>query len=206
MNINEKSQCRHKEAESAGIALKVISLVFCFLFGIFTICNVILIVKGKVNPYEPASLCGYCPVIVNSDAMEGNSVDCVFSGDFAFIEKIDFNDRKSDDVLVYRAGDRLVLGRIVGRYESNGVTYYNVKGDNMENIYYHSLTEENFFGKIGWVIPKLGYIANFIMSPLGLVLFVLIPFMACCWIICVEIRDIIRIKKLMKTENDNLNI
>jgi signal peptidase len=168
--------------------LRVLSLLLTVFFGILTVLNIVLIVKSWIYPDVPPTVFGYNASVVNTDVMESDRVDAIFSGDLAFLKKTSYENVKIGDIAVYLHKDTVIVGRIA---EANSNGTYRITCDSAEyrHMVFPTLTEDNHFGKIVGRIPHLGAFARFMLSIPGMILFIFIPFLICLYIFILEVRD-----------------
>ena len=70
----------------------------------------------------------------------------------------------------------VVTHRIVGKTSLDvKQSYYTTKGDNNPVPDMKSVATKNVYGKVMFIIPKLGYIQNFLSQPAHFILCILIP-------------------------------
>ena len=100
-------------------------------------------------------LFGYNPLLVISGSMEPT----LKVGGLLYYEKIDINDFKEKDILVYELKDHIISHRVVEHLDNGFIT----KGD-ANNSYDSSIVNDNqVLGRgTNWSIPLLGYYADFI--------------------------------------------
>lgn len=100
-------------------------------------------------------LFGYNPLVVISGSMEPT----LKVGGLLYYEKIDINDFKEKDILVYELKDHIISHRVVEHLDNGFIT----KGD-ANNSYDSSIVNDNqVLGRgTNWSIPLLGYYADFI--------------------------------------------
>lgn len=100
-------------------------------------------------------LFGYNPLVVISGSMEPT----LKVGGLLYYEKIDINDFKEKDILVYELKDHIISHRVVEHLDNGFIT----KGD-ANNSYDSSIVSDNqVLGRgTNWSIPFLGYYADFI--------------------------------------------
>lgn len=100
-------------------------------------------------------LFGYNPLVVISGSMEPT----LKVGGLLYYEKIDINDFKEKDIIVYELKDHIISHRVVEHLDNGFIT----KGD-ANNSYDSSIVNDNqVLGRgTNWSIPLLGYYADFI--------------------------------------------
>ena len=99
-------------------------------------------------------LWGYHPLVIVSGSME----PILKVGGLMYYEKIDLNDFKTGDILVYRTKEHIVSHRVVKKLNSSFIT----KGD-VNDIVDGEVYNQNVLGRgTNFSIPLLGYFADFI--------------------------------------------
>lgn len=190
-NNNKKSQ---KILTGAGIFL-------CVVLGFLLICNLIIIVKGTLNPDRPPSVFGTTPMVVLSGSMSGDAEDHIETGDLIFVDKAEFDELKTGDVIAFmNTGSKTVTThRIITVSENeDGEPAFITKGDANNVSDAEPVTEEMLVGRYKFRIPKVGDFALFLHKPLGMLLFIGVP------LLLFIIYDIVRRQKYLKTEKDEI--
>ena len=105
---------------------------------------------------------------------------------------------KVGDIIIFHSpvNEKLMTHRVIEVVEQSALQFQ-TKGDTNEDADPFILSAENIVGKAWFYIPGLGYITQFIKTPLGFMLTVLIPGLA---VIVMEIRYIIHLLKEQETE------
>ena len=67
------------------------------------------------------------------------------------------------------------MHRIYKIYALNNCFLYQTKGDNNSVADKNSVVTDNIYGKVMIIIPKLGFVKNFVSKPLNVILLILIP-------------------------------
>lgn len=112
----------------------------------------------------------------------------------AIVIKRDNNDKyKIGDIISffsteYDRDGMVVTHRVVDKKSEGTTSEYITKGDNNPVADGNSVNTNNVYGKVMFIIPKLGYIQNFLSKPRNLAICLLIP------ALLVVILDMIRIK------------
>lgn len=102
-------------------------------------------------------LWGKKPLIIISGSME----PILKVGGILYYEKINLNDFKKDDILVYRLNEHIVSHRIVNINEYG----FETKGDNNNSNDSYIVDKNNVIGRgNNWSIPYIGYYADFIYN------------------------------------------
>lgn len=134
--------------------------------------SVYTMVQSRNNPGQVPSILGYKPMSVLTGSMRPE----LEPGDMIFARETNPEQIRADDVITYRVSqDILVTHRVVDVVQDDGKLYFRTKGD-ANNVEDNALvTQEQLVGRLAFNIPKGGYIANFIRSPLGFALLILLP-------------------------------
>ena len=85
---------------------------------------------------------------------------------------------KNDTITFYSEEGRIVTHRIVSVSQENYQTKFITKGDANRSEDDASILKETIVGKVIFVVPKIGYLVNFIKSIPGLIILVFIPALA----------------------------
>ncbi len=145
--------------KNAGFLILVLALMGLLAIGIFF----------RVQGQEPV-IFGYKIVIVTSGSMEP-----VFqAGSIILINTQAEPPFEVGDVVMFAQDDdpdMNITHRIIDTYESEGVRYYQTKGDNNLVADQEEITNENIFGAYAnFTLPYLGYFFSFIRSREGMLL------------------------------------
>ena len=102
-------------------------------------------------------LWGKKPLVIISGSME----PILKVGGILYYEKINLDDFKKDDILVYRLNEHIVSHRIVNIDEYG----FETKGDNNNSNDSYIVDKNNVIGRgNNWSIPYIGYYADFIYN------------------------------------------
>ena len=100
---------------------------------------------------------GKNPLVVISGSMEPT----LKVGGILYYEKIDLNDFKEGDILVYELNEHTISHRIVDITDNGFLT----KGDNNNSIDTYEVENMQVIGKgTNWSIPYIGYYAYFVYN------------------------------------------
>ena len=142
------------------------------LCSILFVSGVILI-NSYIKPNEVPSFFGWKPFIVLSGSMETQ----IMTGDVAVVKKIDANELKENDIIAFKDDDNIVIThRIIEIIkDENGNTKYKTKGDNNNDEDDGFVRPEQIEGIYKFRIGKLGNLALFVQTPVGMVICISIP-------------------------------
>ncbi len=147
-------------------------IVMIILCGILFTSGVIL-VNSYIRPNEVPSFFGWKPFIVLSGSMETQ----IMTGDIVVVKEVNTNDLKENDIIAFKDNEDIVVThRIVEIVkEDDGNIKYKTKGDNNniedDGYVYPNQVEGIYKFRVG----KLGNLALFIQTPVGMVVCISIP-------------------------------
>lgn len=141
---------------------------------------------------------GYSSSIIMSGSME----PAVQVGSIVITQKIDVDNVKAGDIIVFHRSDSKTLHRVVDKIVEDDSYYFKTKGDANEDPDPWIVQPEQVQGALLLNIPYYGYLLYYAGTPIGFVLMVIIPAIL---LIANEIRKIIKLKKEgKKIEQENL--
>lgn len=175
-NKRETDEASVDERTSGRGAGWIVGLVLCIVFGVILVCNMIIIVKGVVNPDTPPSICGVTPLVVQSGSMSGTAEDHIEVGDLIFVTEADTDSLEVGDVISFMRGGIVITHRIIQiDTGDDGGRLFTTKGDanNVEDD--TQVTEADVVGIYKSRIAGVGDFAMFLQKPLGMLVFIGIP-------------------------------
>lgn len=90
-------------------------------------------------------------------------------GDLVAVKTTAPEDLNVNDVITYRNNEKtLVTHRIIDLSVQDGSIFFQTKGDANNIADEHLVPANQVIGTVRFYLPKIGYITNFIKSPLGL--------------------------------------
>ena len=144
------------QEKEASKVLKVISACICVFLALILVCNLTIIIKGTINPDTPPGVGGFTSMIVMSGSMSGTAEDHIEVG----------------DIVTFMEGKTAVTHRIV---EINEDGTFTTKGDANNAEDQNPVAKDKIIGKYLFRIPKLGDLALFMQTPIGMLIFIGIP-------------------------------
>ena len=154
----------------------IISAFICVILSVILLSNLIIIVKGALNPERPPSASGVTSMIVLSGSMSGDAPDHIEVGDLIITKSVDPETLKVGDVITYmEQGTTAVTHRIIAINDDGS---FKTKGDANNAEDREPVLPEKIVGKYIFRIPKLGDIAMFAQTPFGMMVFIGIPLLA----------------------------
>ena len=148
--------------------LKLIVLII--LIPILLISLVILI-NSYVRPNEVPSFLGWKPFIVLSGSMETQ----ISAGDLVVVKQVDTNTLKKGDIIAFKENDIVITHRIDEIIQEENTTKYITKGDNNNTQDVGYVLPEQVEGVYQFKVARLGNLAMFIQTPLGMIVCLSIP-------------------------------
>lgn len=132
------------------------------------------ILQAKNNPGQVPNILGYKALTVLTGSMEPK----LKPGDLVILQSIDPVAVKIDDVITYKnTQNTMVTHRVVDLNVKEGETLFETKGD-ANNVKDAELVQsEQLVGSLLFSIPIAGYLVNFLKSPMGLILLMILPFL-----------------------------
>ena len=170
------------------------SIIFIILLAILFVSSVIL-VNSYVYPDKIPSFLGWKPFIVLSGSMETQ----IMTGDLIVVKEVDTNTLKENDIIAFKENEMVVTHRIVRVEKVDGKTKYITKGDNNSAEDNGYVLGEQIEGLYQFRIAKLGNLAMFIQTPIGMVICLSIPLII---LILMQTVDSRKEKILIKEKED----
>ena len=159
----------------------------------------IFIIQGWIHPDKVPMIFDTAPLIVVSDSMtiekdeSGNIISGAFNkNDLIFIKKVDPTTLKEGDIITYVAKDgSIVTHRIFlkGTTEDKNASAFVMKGDYNTSIDQDPISYNQVVGLYKGRIAGIGGVANFLQSPIGVIVVLGLP------LACILIIDLIKKKK-----------
>lgn len=164
----------------------IIGIILIVVFLPIIVINLVIFIKGIAKPTEFPMVFGTAPMIVESDSMtidRKTQTGAFNKGDLIIIKKIDPNKLKVNDIITYYADDgSIITHRIVGmtdddgnRITKKGEPAFETQGD-FNSPAIMVIQESKVIGIYVGRIPKMGSVAMFLQTPLGVVVTLGIPF------------------------------
>lgn len=177
-------------------AKKIISILILIILLPILFINGVILVDSFIHPDEIPSFFGWKPFIVLSGSMETE----IFSGDLAIVKEVDSEIIKENDVIAFKDGNIVTTHRVIDIIEENGITKFKTKGDNNNIEDNGYVLVEQVEGLYQFKISKLGNLAMFTQTPIGMIVCLSIPIVL---LILIQMSDSKKNKKdSMSKEKD----
>lgn len=169
-------------------------IILIILIPILFVSGVILI-NSYVHPDEVPSFFGWKPFIVLSGSMETQ----ISVGDLVIVKEVDTSILKKGDIIAFKENDIVITHRIDDIITEDGMVKYITKGDNNNIRDEGTVLPEQVEGIFICNISRLGNLAIFIQTPMGMIVSLSIP------VILLIIIGIMDSKKTNKIINEKLD-
>lgn len=150
-----------------------IAIVICLLLLPILIANLVIIVKGSLNPDEIPTVMGYAPMAVVTNSMNTGEPDAIRAGDMVITKQANPDTLEVGDVIMFKNNQTAVIHRIVG-YNAETDTFV-TKGDANDTEDLDPVEKKNIIGKFMQRVPKVGDFILFSRTPLGMLICIGIP-------------------------------
>lgn len=175
---------------------KIVSIVIVIILIPILFVNGVILINSFIHPNEIPSFFGWKPFIVLSGSMETE----IFAGDVAVVKEVDTATLKKDDIIAFRSGDIVITHRIYDIVQEDGTIKYITKGDNNNTEDNGYVLPEQIEGLYQFKISRLGNLAMFVQTPMGMIVCLSIPFII---LVLVQITDTRKNKKYMEEKLKN---
>ena len=150
---------------------KIGSIIILIILLPILFVNSVILIDSFIHPDEIPSFFGWKPFIVLSGSMESE----ICSGDLAIVKEIDATTIKKDDVIAFKQGEIVTTHRVIEIIQEDGITKYKTKGDNNNAEDNGYVLPEQVEGLYQFKVAKLGNLAMFTQTPIGMIICVSIP-------------------------------
>lgn len=169
-------------------------LILLILIPILFVSGVILM-NSYIHPDKVPSFFGWKPFIVLSGSMETQ----ISVGDIVIVKEVDTSTLRKGDIIAFRNKDIVITHRIDDIITEDGKVKYITKGDNNNTRDEGTVLPEQVEGIFICNVHRLGNLAIFIQTPIGMVVCLSIP------IILIIIIGVIDSRKNTEVINQKLN-
>lgn len=174
---------------------KIISVVIIILLVPILFVGAVILVDSYVNPDKIPSFFGWKPFIVLSDSMKQE----IMPGDIAVVKEVNTDSLKEGDIIASKEGDVVIIHRISEIVQDDGNKKFITKVDNYPDETLESASPTQIEGIYKYRIPRLGNVAMFIQTPMGMIICLSIPLII---LIIVQITESRRDKRFIEQTNE----
>ena len=150
---------------------KVVGIIVLILLLPILFVNGVILVDSLIHPDEIPGFFEWKPFIVLSSSMETE----IYSGDLAIVKEVDTKEIKKNDIIAFQENGIVITHRVVDIVEEDGETRYVTKGDNNEVPDNDLVKPEQVEGVFIRRVARLGNLAMFMQTPIGMVVSLSIP-------------------------------
>lgn len=169
-NVIIKLDFVEREGKMQKIKKAISIIVILILFPIL-LMSIVILADSYTHPNEVPSFFGWKPFIVLSGSMETQ----ISAGDIVVVKEIDTKELKKGDIIAFKDGNIVITHRIDEVTEIDGKTQYITKGDNNSTQDIGYVSPEQIEGVFKFKVSRLGNLAMFIQTPLGMIVCLSIP-------------------------------
>ena len=155
------------------ILKKILTIIIMIVLCSILLVSGVILINSYIKPNEVPSFFGWKPFIVLSGSMETK----IMTGDVVVVKEIDTNNLKENDIVAFKDDENIVVThRIIESIrDDDGTIKYKTKGDNNNDEDKGYVKPEQIEGIYKFRIGKLGNLALFIQTPVGMVICISIP-------------------------------
>lgn len=138
---------------------KIVKFIILIILIVLFIVNLILSIE------EGKHIFGIYMFNIVSESMEPT----FYKDDLAVVKSCNTEELKEGDIITFKQEDRVISHRIEDITKEKGEVKFITKGDNNEVEDKEPVDMQNIYGKVVFVIPKVGKIVNYIQNVRGFV-------------------------------------
>ena len=150
---------------------KWVKNIFYILFLLVFIFVGVSLFQSNEETNEANSIFGFSILNVLTGSMD----PAIKPGDLAIVKNTEPKTIKEGDIITFQSSDQtLVTHRVISTKKEDGAIAFETKGDANNVKDEEVVTSEQLIGTYQFKIPKLGYLIDFIKTPLGIFMTVFI--------------------------------
>lgn len=180
-DLPENCQEWEPKMSPLGRVEAVIGVILCIVFGLLLCANLTIIIQGIFFPWRPPQFFGTTPLVIATSKMSGDREGHMEDGDFLIVSRRGW--KTEEDLQVGTAvafvipGTRyLDIGRITDLdADRDGTGIVLTMYDNDPEGKASRVGRSYLLGETVLRIPKMGAFLIFLHTPLGMVLFIVLP-------------------------------
>lgn len=154
----------------------IIKFFICINLTVLFIVNLILLLEEKKHIF------GIYMFNIVSESMEPT----FYKNDLAVVKSCEVEKLGKGDIITFQQEDRIISHRIIEIIKENGEKKFITKGDNNEVEDVEPIEMQDVYGKVEFIIPKIGKIVNYIQNVKGFINVLIIIVIIC---IAIDLRD-----------------
>ena len=154
------------------ILKKIVIILSLIIMIPILFVNLVILANAWLKPNEVPGFFGWKPFIVLSGSMETE----INAGDIVITKEVNPKILKKGDIIAFKKGNIVTTHRIIEmEMENNGNVVFSTKGDNNNTEDDFKVYSNEIEGIFKFKIKKLGNVAMFIQTPIGMVVCLSIP-------------------------------
>lgn len=161
---------------------RIISIIILIILIPILFVSAVILVNSYVKPDEVPSFFGWKPFIVLSGSMETK----ILAGDVVVVKEVDTQTLKKGDIIAFKENDIVITHRIDEIIQEDGETKYITKGDNNNTRDNGYVLPSQVEGLYEFRIARLGNLAMFIQTPIGMIICLSIPLLL---LVIIQVKD-----------------
>lgn len=151
---------------------KILSIFMYTIIIVILFYNITIMVQKISNPNQIPNFWGYKNFIILSGSMS-NTLN---EGDIIFVkEKVEI---KNNDIISFKEGKSVVTHRVIEILNENDQLFFRTKGDSNKTIDDRLISRNEVEGVYCFKIAKIGLIILFFRSEQGILIFLVLTFIA----------------------------
>lgn len=158
------------------------------VIAIILILYTFSIIQSRLFSGQVPSVFGFRTMTVLTGSMRPG----IQPGDMILSRSVNSNKLEAGDVVTYRKGSSFVTHRVVEVVSSEGSLQFRTKGDANNADDQELISADRIIGRMLFKVPMGGYAAKFIRSPIGFVIFFIVPILL---VIAFELKSILSERK-----------
>lgn len=170
---------------------KIFTIIIIIILLPILFVNVVILIDSVVKPNKIPSFFGWKPFIVLSGSMETE----IYAGDLVVVKEINTDELKENDIIAFKSGDIVITHRIIEINNEDGNIKYITKGDNNNTKDSGAVYPNDVEGILKFKVTKLGNLAMFVQTPVGMISCLSIPLIL---LVIINIKESAEDKKYLK--------
>lgn len=139
----------------------------------------ILMLLAIVVPFVVYAVPGFIGGEASYVVLSGSMEPAISTGDAIIVDNVEPTSIEEGDVITYTRseGETPTTHRVTEVLEQDGTSAFLTKGDANDQPDASPVSESQVQGKVVLTLPYIGYVVNFVNTPLGFVTLVVVPFL-----------------------------
>ncbi|MCL2695832.1 MAG: signal peptidase I [Clostridiales bacterium] len=149
----------------------IIGIIICVLLAPILAMNLTIVIKSYTNPDRVPDFFGVKPFVVVTGSME----PAIFGGDLVVTKTVDPAALNVKDIIAFKDGTAVITHRIMELTEVGGEPAFITQGDANASPDEKPVLYSQVEGIFVFRVARLGHLAMFMQTPVGMIVFVGIP-------------------------------